>query len=459
MAITAGGIGSGLDIESLVSQLVAAEANPTTSRLNQKQVSLDSELSAYGTLKSALSTFQASVTKLESSDTFQVFTATSANEDLFTATAASGAVSGNYSIEVVQLAQSDKVRSADFIDSKEVVGTGTLDISLGAEAFQITIDGSNNKLEDIRDAINTASDNPGITASLINVDSGTQLVLTSKEVGASNTISVVATDDDALDGFDLGRLDSTNLISLQAASDAVIKIDTQTVTRSSNSFSDVVAGVSFNLKKAEPGTIETLSVVTDTKAIKEDVESFVNNYNVLVGVMKGLSNYDASTGVSGALNGDSVVRGIQNQLRNTLFESVSGGTLSTLSELGINIDDTGSLEINDTVLDEKLATELSDVEQFFSSATGVAQSFTTALSGYIDDEGILDGRTDGIQTRLEGISDERDTLARRMSSLEARLRTQFTAMDILVAQLQSVGSFLTQQLASLPKPNSINRNN
>jgi len=458
MAITAGGIGSGIDIEGLVSQLVAAEASPATTRLNTKEVNLESELSALGTLKSALSTFQTSVTKLEDAETFQVFTASSSDESLFTASAASGAVAGNYSIEVVQLAEVDKLRTGDFTASTEVVGTGTLDISLGAESFQLTIDGTNNTLEDIRDAINAASDNPGITASLINVDSGTQLVLTSKEVGATNTISVVATDDDALDGFDLGRLDSASLVSLQSASDAIIKVDTQTVTRDSNSFSDVIDGVTFNLTKAAPGITETLTVVTDTATIKEDVESFVTNYNVLVGIMKGLSNYDADTGVSGALNGDSVVRGIQNQLRQTLFAGVSGGTLSNLTELGISLDDTGSLEIDDSILDDKLATGLSDVEAFFSADTGFAQSFTTALSGYVDDDGILDGRKDSVQSKLDSIDDDRVTLSRRMASLEARLRAQFTAMDILVAQLNSTSSFLSSQLANLPEPNSINRN-
>jgi flagellar hook-associated protein 2 len=458
MAITAGGIGSGLDIESLVSQLVAAEANPTNSRLNKKEVALESELSAFGTLKSALSTLQTSVSKLENPESFQVHTATSSNDSLFTASAASSAVTGSYSIEVIQLAIADKVRSGAFTGSAEVVGTGTLDISLGEASFQLTIDGTNNTLANIRDAINAASDNPGVTASLINVDSGTQLVLTSNSVGASNTISVVATDDNTADGLDLARLDSASLVTLQSASDAIIKVDTQTVTRNSNTFSDVVTGVTFNLTKAEPGTTETLSVVTDTDATKSNVKSFVTNYNTLVGIMKGLSNYDESTGVSGALNGDSVIRGIQNQLRQTLFAGVSGGALSNLSELGIRLDDTGSLKIDDSILDKKLANELSDVKAFFSSDTGFSQSFTSALSGYVSDSGILEGRTDSIEGKLDGIGDDRDRLTRRMASVEARLRAQFTAMDILVAQLNSTSSFLSSQLANLPKPNSINRN-
>jgi flagellar hook-associated protein 2 len=459
MAIRAGGIGSGLDIEGLVAQLVAAEAEPVNARLNVKENELQSELSAYGTLKSALTSFQSSVTSLEGSTAFQVYNATSSNDSTFTVTAGSTAAAGNYDIEVTQLAQVAKVRSADFTDSDEVIGTGTLDITLDTDTFQITIDGTNNTLANIRDAINAASDNPGVTASLITVDTGTQLLLTSNQTGASNTITVAAVDDDGLDGFDLTRLDTASLVTVQPPLSAIIEVDSQVVTRDSNTFSDVISGVTFNLAQADPGTIETLTVATDITAMKEKVEGFVTSYNVLVGIMKGLSNYDVSTGVASALNGDSIVRGIQSQLRQTLFSGVSGGAFSNLTELGITLDDTGSLVSDSAVLNDKLTNNLADVEQFFTSETeGLAQAFTTALSGYQDADGILDFRTESIQSRLDGIDDDRDTLTRRMDGLEARLRSQFIAMDILVAQLQSVGSFLTSQLANLPEPNSINRN-
>jgi flagellar hook-associated protein 2 len=458
MAIRAGGIGSGLDIEGLVAQLVSAESQPANFRLNVKEQELEAELSAYGTLKGALTGFQNSLTKLEGTEAFQVYDATSSDDTLFTAAASSSAAAGNYDIEVTQLAQVAKLRSIDFTDSSEVVGTGTLDLSLGSDSFQITIDGTNNTLSNIRDAINAASDNPGITASLITVDSGTQLVLTSDETGSANTITVAAVDDNGADGFDLTRLDSASLVTLQPPLDAIIEVDSQTVTRDSNSFSDVISGVTFNLAKADPGTVETLTITTDTSSIKENIESFVTNYNALTGVMKGLSNYDADTGVAGALNGDSIVRGIQTQLRQSLFGGATGGLFSTLNDLGISLDDTGSLTTDSAKLDEKLANNLSDVEQFFSSETGLAQSFTTALAGYQDDDGILEVRTDNIDSRLDDIDDDRDTLTRRMDGLEARLRSQFIAMDLIVAQLSSVGSFLTGALASLPEPNSINRN-
>lgn len=452
MPIIAGGIGSGLDIGGLVSQLVAAEAEPVNARLNNKETSLESELSAFGTLKSALSAFQISVKKLEDAKSFQVYTSSSSNENIFTASTDTTAVAGSYSIEVIQLAQAEKLRSVDFVDSSEVVGTGTLDISLGSDTFQLTIDSTNNTLAGIRDAINAAVDNPGISASLITVDSGTQLILSSDKVGASNTISVAAIDDASGDGFDLTRLDSANLTSLQAASDATIKIDSQTVTRDSNSFSDVVSGVTFNLVSAQAGTINTLSVTSDTQTIKSDIESFVTNYNTLVGVMKGLSNYDISTQVAGPLNGDSVVRGIEGSLRQAR-SAVIPGAFSSLSSLGITLGDSGSLKIDDTVLDANIASSLSDVKQFFSASDGIAQTFSAAVSGYVESNGIIDTRRDGLQNRLDGIDDQRDALTRRMAALEARLNAQFTAMDILVSQLRNTGTFLTQQLQSLPTIN------
>lgn len=454
MPIVASGAGSGLDIANLVQQLVAAEADPANARFNAKETDLGSELSAFGTLKSALSTFQSSVTKLEESTAFQVYTAATSNENIFTTTASSTAVPGNYNVEVVQLAKAEKLRSADYSASTDVIGTGTLDISLGAETFQLTIDATNNTLEGLRQAINSADDNPGVTASIISVDSGTQLILSSKLLGSTNTIDIVATDDDALDGFDLTQLNTTNFTTLRFASDAIINVDNQTVTRDNNSFSDVITGVTFNLVNEAPGNVESLVVASDIDSIKEDIDSFVTNYNTLVGVMRGLSNYDQSTQIAGPLNGDSVVRGVQSSLRQSLSTTVAEGVFANLSELGISLGESGSLVTDDAKLNDVLNSQLTDVNEFFSSETGFAQSFTTKLSGYLDSNGIIDTRSDGLQSRLDGLDDQRDALARRMASLEARLSAQFTAMDVLVSQLQSTGSFLNQQLANLPSISS-----
>ena len=460
MAITAGGIGSGLDIDSLVSQLVAAEGKPTLVRLDTKEARLQSDLSAYGALKGALSKFQDSITALNDISAFQARKSTSSNSDLFIAPADNTAVAGVYDIEVTQLAQAAKFRSGDgeFTASTDVVGTGTLDLTLGIDTFQITIDDSNKTLEGIRDSVNAATDNPGITASIINVDGGTQLVLSSNKVGLANTIDVVAVETLPNDGSGLALLATASLSVVDAAQDAKIKVDGQTATRDSNSFSDVIAGVTFNLKKAEPATIETLTIELDADSVKSKVNSFVAAYNSLADTMNSLSSYNADTGVAGALQGDSALRGVQSQLRQMISSSVSGLDFSTLAEIGVTTDESGHLTVNTTDLDEVIAADFTNVSQLFASDNGLANSLDVILEGYIATNGILDARTDGIQTSIDSIGEDRLRLDRRLLALETRYRAQFTAMDLLVGQLQALGGYLTQQLANLPKPNSINSN-
>lgn len=460
MAITASGIGSGIDVASLVSQLVAAEGKPAAFRLDNKEARLQSDLSAYGTLKGALSKFQESVKALNDLKSFQQRSSVSSKPELFSATADITAVAGTYNIEVVQLAQAAKMRSGDgeFTSATDIVGTGTLAISLGSDSFQITIDSSNQTLEGIRDAINSASDNPGISASIISVDGGTQLVFASNKIGAENTIDIVATDDDGADGFDLSRLATASLDTVQSAQDAIIKVDQQQVTRGSNTFSDVIQGVSFTLKKADVGTTETLTVALNTDSVKGKVNTFVAAYNSLVETMKTLSSYDADAGKSsGPLIGDSILRGVQSQVRQALSSSVDGLTFGTLAEIGVKTNKLGKLEINSEKLDKVLASDFGAVAQLFSSENGLANSLSKLLDRYVDTDGVLNAKTKGIKTSISSVGDDREKLGIRLTALEARYKAQFTAMDMLVGQLQSLGTYLGQQLASLPEPNSVGR--
>ena len=465
MAITAGGIGSGLDIEGLVSQLVAAEGQPALFRLDTKEARLQADLSAFGTLKGALSKFQDSVTALNDLEDFQARKATSSNTELFSASVDTTAVAASYDIEVIQLAEAEKRRSGDFATDATVVGTGTLDISLGADTFQLTIDGTNNTLAGIRDAINDDADNPGVAASIINVDDGVggtvaRLILTSDTVGETNTIGIVVDDDDLTDAdtSGLSQLATANLTTIQAAQDAKIEVDGQVATRSSNNFSDVIAGVSFNLKKAEPATIETLTVELDKNNVTSKVSSFVEAYNSLVDIMKELSAFDAESGVAGGLQGDSALRSVQSQLRQSITSSVAGLDFGTLAEIGVTTNDAGHLEVDSDKLDDVMTADFTTVSQIFASENGLANSLDVLLERYIANDGILNARTEGIQTRIESISDDRERLDRRLTALDSRYRAQFTAMDVLVGQLQALGGYLTQQLANLPKPNSINSN-
>ena len=451
MAITAGGIGSGIDVNGLVQQLVAAEGQPATQRLDRREANIQADLSAFGSLKSALSRFQTAVKALQSQDNFLKQTATSSNDELFTVTANKNAVAGSYSVEVQKLAQAAKVRTDSF-QTMEKIGTGSLNISLGADSFNLTITEYNNTLTGIRDAINNSSDNPGVRASIINVDGGSRLILTSDELGAANNISLTATDNNGADAFDLARLN--NITTIDTAQDAVILVDGQQISRDSNSFSDVIDGVTFNLVKAEEGTVETLTITQDEAAVRGRVESFVAAYNTLNNTINQLSSFNADTGAAGVLLGDSSLRGVQTQLRQALTDAVQGVDISTLAELGVTTNqDNGNLQIDTDRLNNALNSNFASVANLFASENGIAKLLDGVLTRYTSTDGVLDLRTSGLRSQLDRITDDRERLADRLESLETRYRAQFTAMDQLVAQLQSISGFLDQQLSNLPLAN------
>ena len=451
--ITSAGLGSGLDIEGLVSKLVSAEGKPATVRLATKEANLQADLSALGSLKGALSTFQTSVQGLKDLSAFQARTATSSNNDLFTVAANSTAVAGSFSIRVDQLAQAAKVRSADlaFASDTALVGGGTLTLGLGASSFNITTDATTT-LAGVRDAINQASDNPGISASIVKIsDTDSRLVLTSTVQGAANTIGITATPTILNPGNDLTRLATANLIPVQTASDAIIQVDGQQVTRTSNSLSDVISGVTLSLKKADLLTTGTLSVAVDKDATKSKVTEFIKAYNSLAETIGGLSSYNAQTKQAARLFGDTTLRGVQNQLRQVVSNPVAGVTgVSTLAEIGIKTSKSGVLELNSTKLDSVLASNSEAVGQLFTSGSGLATRFDDVLTNYLSSDGALSSRVDGVKKQIGGVTDQRGKLNIRLASIETRYRKQFTAMDKLLGELQATGSFLNQQLANLP---------
>ena len=183
-SIVSTGIGSGLDIAGIVQQLVAAEGQPVESRIAQQEARAQAKLSAFGSLKSALSDLRDKLSVMSSLDSFLVRKAVSDDEAIFTATARTDALPGSYSLEVVQLAQSQRLTSGAFVDSDTAIGTGTLTLTVGTTTADIEITTGNNTLAGIRDAINEAPDNPGVAATIVNADSGSYLIVTSNRTGA-----------------------------------------------------------------------------------------------------------------------------------------------------------------------------------------------------------------------------------------------------------------------------------
>ncbi|MDD3610239.1 MAG: flagellar filament capping protein FliD [Halothiobacillaceae bacterium] len=465
MAITASGLGSGLDINALVSSLVQAEGAPKSNQLDRQKSAADTKLSAYGTLKSALSTFQTAAKALKDASAFQTKAATSSNDTQLGVSASSSAAAGSYSIEVVQMAQAQKLNSVGFAGATEVVGTGTLNITAGSTNFSITVDSSNNTLAGIRDAINNATGNSGVSATIVNVDDGlggteSRLVLSSTQPGSSNAITVTATDDDgnSTDTSGLSRLvydpngsGVTNLTQQTAAQDALIRVDGMNVTRSSNVISDAIDGVTLTLKPDGVGKTNEITVSTDQEAVKKALTTFVDAYNKLDTTLKSLGKYDASTKSGGPLVGDSILRNVQNQIRADLRTTVGSNTdFDTLYEVGIEIDRNGVMSLDSTRLNAALEDNYSAVSSFFSGTDGMGTRLSNRIDEYLQTGGVLSKQTDRLNDTLRSIEDQRVALDDRLASLEKRLLKQFTAMDVAVAQFNNTGAYLTQQLAKLP---------
>ncbi len=468
--ISVSGVGSGIDINSLVDQLVASERQPTVQRLDRREAGLQAELSGFSLLKSALADVQGALEDLDGDQLFQGRTVTSAAPETFTATADGGAATGSFSIEVERLASAQKLRSTGFSGADALVGTGTLTIASASDGF--TVDAGDGSLGAIRDAINEAADNTIVSAGIVNVDDGaggteSRLVLTAREPGSANALSVTTADDDGNDGdvaglsrlaYDPQGAGTANLIELDPAEDALIRIDGQAATRSANTVDDLIDGVTLRLESADPGNPATLTIGEDTGAARTAVNAFVTAFNGFTELRDSLTGFDPDTRQGGPLLGDSTLRILDSRLRSTLFDRVgAAGEVSSLAALGVTTGDDGRLAVDDAALTTALDDNPAAVAALFGGDSGLVARAGGVLEGFLQNDGLLDNRIDGLNTRIEGIGDRRLDLDRRIGALESRLRAQFTAMDQLVSRLQNTGSFLTQQLANVPLPGDRNR--
>jgi flagellar hook-associated protein 2 len=453
-SITSSGIGSGLDVAGIVQQLVAAEGQPVEARIARQEARVQAELSAFGSLKSALADFRDKLGLMKNLNTFLTRKAVSGNEESYTAAVGASAQPARYSIEVVQLAQAQKLASGAFESSDAVVGTGTLAITVGAESFSVEITEENQTLAGIRDAINTALDNKGVAATIVNADAGSYLILSAGDTGVDNAITVVPDGGDgglATLSYDPGN-GLAGLTESVAAQDALVRIDGLDVGSSGNTVAGAIDGVTIDLVTAVPGEISTLNIENDEAAVRQTITGFVESYNKLVETFDKLTSYDSTTTTAAPLLGDAAVRGIRDRVRRELSAAVGGldAPFATLGEAGIELQLDGKLEISDDRLSTVLGSDFSRFGQLFAATDGYATRLHTVVDDYLGSDGILETRTAGLNGRIEVFGDQRDRLADRLVALETRLMRQFTALDTLIGQLSSTSNFLAQQLANLP---------
>lgn len=451
-SIVTSGIGSGLDIDSLVKQLVAAEGQPTSTRLDTQEAKLQAKLSAFGSLRSALAALQAAVAPLKDLTKFQGRTVSSADEDILTATADSTAATGNYEIEVERLAQAAKLRSTGFATADTVVGTGTLTLSLGTSIITVAIDANNNSLAKIRDAINSAPGNPGIAATIVTATDGAHLVLTGSKTGTANAITVTQSGGDG--GLSALVYDPahaiTNLVPVTAAVDSRVVVDGLAVESPTNVVTTAITGITLNLVGTSAADATTrIGVSLDKAATAKAVTDFATAYNSLYGTLSKLSSFDAASGNAGPLLGDSTLRDFLTTVRRALTATVNTNSpYTSLSQLGVAFQLDGTIAVDPTKLNAALDSNFDAVGQLFASTDGVARKIDSLVTQYTTSGGLLEARTKGIQTSIDDITDQRTALQTRLDSLQTRLRAQFNAMDTLVAQLKSTSNFLTQQLSA-----------
>ena len=447
-SISSLGVGSGLDLEGLVQNLIAAESRPIQ-LFQSRQADIDLRISAFGQVQNSLSEFQTALNALSSSDGFRGITATSSDTEILSVTAGQSAVPGSNDITVVQLAQNNRFASQAFIDETEVIGTGTLSFTVGSNAFNIEVDSENNTLGQIRDLINTDNNNDSVRASVISTDDGTRLILTAVESGEANEIAFTVTDDDANDTDDAGlsRL-VFGLQEVDIAQDAIIEVDGFTATRSGNEISDVIQGVTLSLESLGDATIsvdENLSVATTT------IGTLVTAYNSLsstLAVQRGTS-----------LSGENTLINIEARLREIFSDSFNDSTsdINFLFQVGLSFDRDGVLSFDADTFTEATTNSFLEIQNLFTdSENGLITRLDDVVNGFIETGGILNARTEGLNDERRQLDEDIERIELRLESTEARLRAQFASLDALVAQLNSTSSFLTQQLANLPLANNQN---
>lgn len=458
--ITGLGIGSGIDINSLLEQIVEAEQAPTASRLNRKEAAVQAEISAFGTFKAAVDDFQSALGQVKTSSNFISRQVRSSNEDIITGTATSIAEKGKYSVEVSSLAKSHSLASVAFDSMDDIVGTGELTFSFGTTDYDpgssfeagddtyngftangdvgsetITIDSSNNTLAGIREAVNNAD--IGVTASIIDDGSGFRLLFTAEQ-GANKSLQVsVDEGGDAAANADTTGLsqlafnaDATNLEQTQAGSDAVFSVNGLTITRDSNNIVGAIQGVTLDLQKAEPGTTVQVNIREETGDIVGNIQTFVESYNSLMNTYSALTAYDPNTNSGGVLQGEATARGLITAIRRQVSTITSSSvTYTSLSSIGIQTNRDGTLEMDTAAVKEAIATDAEAVAKLFhpgsqstnSNVNIISSSFATRegnyavrianlatqgqlLSAPVESSVVIDASNDSFSLLVDGVS-------------------------------------------------------
>lgn len=453
-SITSLGVGSGLDLDSILTSLEESKETSLLTPITNQETSVNAEISAYGTLTSALTKLQTAAEALADSSLYESLT-TSLSGTGVTAATTSKAEAGTYKLEVTQLAQAQSLSTNGVASKTTALGTGTLTLQVGtADAVSITLDSSNNTLEGIRTAINASG--AGVTASIVNDGSDTpyRLVLTSNSTGTESAMTVTYTGTDSTDqassllGYDGS---SGNMTQTVKALDAELTLNGISITSQSNTVEDAVQGVTLNLSAT--GSSQTLTISQDTDTIYDAISAFVTAYNSYVSSVDTLTAYDADADTAGELLGDSTTRRISTELSSDLYTAIGSGTFSYLSQLGISLEVDGTLLVDEDTLTSAITDNIDAVSEFFigtDGTSGFIGQMTDDLDNYLDeDSGLIVARTDSLESKLVQLEERYVEKQALIDSEMARWTDEFTQLDTLISSLNSTSDYLTTQFDAL----------
>jgi len=476
--ISSAGIGSGLDVNGIVSKLMAVEQLPLT-KLQQTGQGLQAELSVFGQMQSGVSQLRDAAKTLYDPATYQLTTAGSSDPSSVSAGTTASAVPGAYSVAVSQLAASQSVVSAagQYADSTATVGSGSLTIRLGtwnAGAFTAKTGSSDvtvaiaatDTLADVRDKINAAG--AGVTAALVTDATGTRLALQSSTSGLDNGFRVQVADDDGAnaDAAGLSRLayDPQNgagqLTLAQAAANTLATINGIAISAPTTSLTNVIDGMTFSVSKVTTGAV-TINVTRNTDAVKADINAFVTAYNQLNSFLSAETAYDPTTKTAAPLQGDPTTEGIDNRLHSILAQTGGiSGMYQTFSSLGIALQKDGSLTVDDTKLSAALvnfpdvAKALGNVDPTTPANDGLAKKFSDWTDSLLNTGGTLPGKTTSLQSQIDSNTKDQQAMQDRLNDIQARLQAQYSALDATMSQTNALNQFITQQIQVWNKQNS-----
>ena len=457
MAISSAGIGSGLDVAKIVEQMVAAEKVPLK-KLEYKAEGIQTQISTYGEIKSLTSKLGDIVSKLTRDSAWNGVSISSSNPTL-SGTMTGIAATGTYNIQVTQLAQAQTTALGGIdgaaLPKDQPMGAGTIKLTMGTESKNIDITPSDT-LTKIATKINEAG--MGIQASIVtNVDGQERLMLRSKETGTDKAFTV-----------DLSSAPTAlRQTPTQDAQNAKVKLNGMDVESSTNTFANTIPGMSFTVSELT-STAATLNVKADTEAMKKNIQEFVDAYNELndlltkstksVRTADGKVDQSAQSSGVGTLQGDSATVSLQNSLR-MLTQGISGskGSLTRLSDIGIQMQEGGKLSLDVSKLDKAL-TNVDDLKGLFANKAdslgqggGIAVNFKNFTDKLLAFDGTLNTKSDSLDSKLKSNTAEQDKVNKRADALETRLYQQYSALDVKMASLNALNSYVSQMVTTWNK--------